>query len=219
MQSDFSKSVGDGYQLPVKPLQELNEILKDLGSLGHVITLMSGEVLPFKNKNGIMYLYYILSGRFSVFRKHDNLLMHSSSGPSFLGLIEYFQPRNAHVISAHTECEVLVLNAKEAEQVFSEKNTWKNLCKVQAHIVQILQSRDHHLVAATSYSVIKNKLIELMNEPEDFRAEIGALIYIQNKTKLSRSLIARILASLRMGNYIVMNNGKLVDIKSLPSDY
>ncbi|MCM2953495.1 helix-turn-helix domain-containing protein, partial [Escherichia coli] len=39
------------------------------------------------------------------------------------------------------------------------------------------------------------------------------------RTRISRSVVAEVLAALRKGGYIEMNKGKLVAINRLPSEY
>jgi DNA-binding IscR family transcriptional regulator len=43
--------------------------------------------------------------------------------------------------------------------------------------------------------------------------------YIQRRTRISRSVVAEVLAALRQGNYINMSRGKLVSINHLPAEY
>jgi DNA-binding IscR family transcriptional regulator len=45
------------------------------------------------------------------------------------------------------------------------------------------------------------------------------LNFIQQRTRISRSVIAEVLSALRKGDYIKMEKGKLVGITRLPYDY
>jgi DNA-binding IscR family transcriptional regulator len=54
---------------------------------------------------------------------------------------------------------------------------------------------------------------------ETLRAKIGVMNYIQRRTRISRSVVAEVLAALRQGNYINMSRGKLVSINRLPAEY
>lgn len=59
-----------------------------------------------------------------------------------------------------------------------------------------------------------------MNEWEEgLRARVGVMNYIHQRTRISRSVVAEVLAALRKGGYIEMNKGKLVGINRLPSEY
>ncbi|MFU0892663.1 helix-turn-helix domain-containing protein, partial [Kluyvera sichuanensis] len=54
---------------------------------------------------------------------------------------------------------------------------------------------------------------------EDIRSRMGVLSYIQQRTRISRSVIAEVLSALRKGEYIEMEKGKLVSITRLPTHY
>jgi DNA-binding FadR family transcriptional regulator len=43
--------------------------------------------------------------------------------------------------------------------------------------------------------------------------------YIQRRTRISRSVVAEVLAALRQGKYITMERGKLVSVNRLPAEY
>ncbi|MDN6115843.1 MAG: helix-turn-helix domain-containing protein, partial [Enterobacterales bacterium] len=54
---------------------------------------------------------------------------------------------------------------------------------------------------------------------ETLRSKIGVMNHIQQSTRISRSVVAEVLAALRQGNYINMSRGKLVSINRLPTEY
>jgi CRP-like cAMP-binding protein len=59
----------------------------------------------------------------------------------------------------------------------------------------------------------------LMNEDENFRRSITVERYIREKTQLSRSGVMRILADLKTGGFIEMEDGRLIKINKLPARY
>ncbi len=219
--SNKFESEGDGNYtlLPLKPVQTFHRLLNALEMIGENISIFKDEIIPFFGADRVPQFTFIKTGRFSVYRKDDDLLMHSSYAPSLFGVVEYFQPRNAHFIIADTECDILVVDAALANQVFTKNQLWIDVCVMQTYYIQILQARDFQLIGVNAYLIIKNKLSELMQEPEDVRSRTSVLLYIQLRSKLSKSLISKILSALRVGEYIIMNKGKLVSIKSLPRNY
>ncbi len=58
-----------------------------------------------------------------------------------------------------------------------------------------------------------------MTESEAFRASTTVEKYIRTKTHLSRSGILKILAELKTGGYVEMDEGRLVKINKLPAKY
>lgn len=75
------------------------------------------------------------------------------------------------------------------------------------------------LVGNNSYSQIRSMLMDMAEWDETLRSKIGVMHHIQQSTRISRSVVAEVLAALRQGNYISMNRGKLVSINRLPTEY
>ena len=75
------------------------------------------------------------------------------------------------------------------------------------------------LVRNNSYNQIRAMLMEMAEWDETLRSKIGVMNHIQRSTRISRSVVAEVLAALRQGNYINMNRGKLVSINRLPAEY
>ena len=76
------------------------------------------------------------------------------------------------------------------------------------------------LIGHNSYEQIRAKLLlSMIDWNEELRSRIGVMNYIHQRTRISRSVVAEVLAALRKGGYIEMNKGKLVAINRLPSEY
>lgn len=83
----------------------------------------------------------------------------------------------------------------------------------------MLELRDLQLIGNNSYDQIRATLISMTKWDEALRSRIGVMNYIHQRTRISRSVVAEILAALRKGGYIEMNKGKLVCINRLPFEY
>ncbi|MCU7004725.1 helix-turn-helix domain-containing protein, partial [Escherichia coli] len=79
--------------------------------------------------------------------------------------------------------------------------------------------RDVQLIGHNSYEQIRATLLSMIDWNEELRSRIGVMNYIHQRTRISRSVVAEVLAALRKGGYIEMNKGKLVAINRLPSEY
>jgi len=82
-----------------------------------------------------------------------------------------------------------------------------------------MEIRDKQLVGNNSYSQIRSTLLDMAQWDETLRMRVGVMNYIQRRTRISRSVVAEVLAALRQGNYINMVRGKLVSINRLPAEY
>ena len=85
--------------------------------------------------------------------------------------------------------------------------------------IRMLELRDQQLVGTNHYQQIRSTLFMMMSWDENIRGRIGVLNYIQQRTGISRSVIAEVLSALRKGYYIQMEKGKLVGVTRLPSEY
>ncbi|MNN87625.1 putative DNA-binding transcriptional regulator [compost metagenome] len=83
----------------------------------------------------------------------------------------------------------------------------------------MLELRDLQLIGNNSYDQIRATLISMMKWDELLRSRVGVMNYIHQRTRISRSVVAEVLAALRKGGYIEMNKGKLVNINRLPFEY
>lgn len=75
------------------------------------------------------------------------------------------------------------------------------------------------VIRIASYEQIRATLLSMIDWNEELRSRIGVMNYIHQRTRISRSVVAEVLAALRKDGYIEMNKGKLVAINRLPSEY
>lgn len=204
---------------PNKPLRAIEAIYKNIEPYGNEFSIRNNEILSTTENDGESCFTFIAYGQFTVYRGTDGLLVHSGSSPSLIGVIEYFQPRNAYYALTDTPCSGIKINAGVACDLFTRNDLWRSVFEVQVYFTQILQMRDSQLVGVNSYLIIRNKLIELLQTPDEIRKKISVLIYIQMRTNLSKSVISKILSALRVGGYINMERGKLISIKHFPNKY
>ncbi len=111
------------------------------------------------------------------------------------------------------------LPAKQTLSLIEQFQLWREAFCWVAWQNRILELRDVQLIGNNSYEQIRATLISMNEWDEDLRARIGVMNYIHQRTRISRSVVAEVLAALRKGEYIEMNKGKLVKINRLPSEY
>ncbi|WP_097163355.1 winged helix-turn-helix transcriptional regulator [Enterobacter sp. CC120223-11] len=168
-------------------------------------------------KKGERMCYIILSGSVSVIRNSDKRVLVNISAPLILGL-NIFGEDTIH-IKLLSECQVGELPLETAMEIIRTRNLWEQMTYYMMSFSKKIWISSEMLSAGSSYDLIKYQLTELMKEPEDYRNNISADLYIKNKTNLSRSGIMRILAELKKGGYIVMLRGILLKINQLPPKF
>lgn len=157
---------------------------------------------------------FIISGSVDVHRSSDHLLIVRAPSFSILGLGLH----DVYIATAEP-CKIATLPLDEVHQHIEELGLWEVLAKHMVVVSNKLFSYSKQLSAPTAYEVICSQLIQLMHEPEDMRSKIPIERFIRNRTHLSRSSIMKILADLKTGGYISIENGRLVAIHHLPQKY
>ncbi|MVA03413.1 transcriptional regulator, partial [Shigella flexneri] len=87
--------------------------------------------------------------------------------------------------------------------------------KITYKLIEEGKWKGYHLTAKQTSAT----LVSMIDWNEELRSRIGVMNYIHQRTRISRSVVAEVLAALRKGGYIEMNKGKLVAINRLPSEY
>lgn len=203
-----------------KPHAEFIALDKHLAPRGVNFNLQPGQsVLPVDSTLGEMTIV-VQKGAVSLRREEHNVLFGLVQGPSIFGLAAAASPiHNRYSLTAEAECRGYYLPAKETLQCLDRYQLWREAFYWMAWQTRLLEQRDKQLIGANHYHQIRATLLMMRNWDDNIRARIGVLNYIQQRTRISRSVIAEVLAALRQADYIQMEKGKLVGITRLPSEY
>lgn len=166
------------------------------------------------SKQGVPQCLLLQQGSLEVHRLEDDLNIVTINAPAIVGI----NNQNVSVVTAQPS-KIATLPVSEAHKLIEEQGLWEVLAKHMLVINTKLFAYSKRLSAPSAYQMICSQLLELMSEPETLRLEITAERYIREKTHLSRSGVMKILSDLKNGNYIVLQEGRLIEIKHLPSKY
>jgi hypothetical protein len=173
-----------------------------------------GIRLPLR-ENGEPICRIVVSGSVEIHRSSDDLVVLSIlSYPSIIGL-----GVNDVYLVTNESCNIATMSVAEMHVHVQEQNLWEVLAQHMTMLTNKLYAYSKQLSAPTAYEMICNQLMSLSYEPDTLRQNISVERYIREKTHLSRSSIMKILADLRVGGYVVIENGRLIEIKHLPSKY
>lgn len=168
---------------------------------------------------GERFCYLILSGRVTVHRQSDDLVMSTITGPSLIGIGNLWQMQMDGYIKTLVPCDIAILNMDAVLTTVNTHQLWEPLAKHMMVVAGKLFHSSEQLSAPSAYDIVRAQLNELLSESPAVRENITAERYIRDKTHLSRSGIMRILASLKEGGYIEMNRGVLMNIVKLPEKF
>ena len=177
-----------------------------------------GEQLDLQ-VNGQSVCYLILEGTVAIYRRSDNMMLTTARSPALFGLANLTDIYFNDYLKTVTPCLTGMLTTTQVEAVIKENGLWGLLSKHLMFVYNRLYNNVMPQGAPTAYEMIRQQLIKLMDEDESYRNAITAERYIREKTQLSRSGVMRILADLKTGGFIEIEDGRLVKINKLPARY
>lgn len=207
-----------------KPIDSINTILSHFPvSQPHL--LEPGQTLPRKvrNENAARKIYFLLDGAMISFvgenEKKQNLGIITS--PAIVGL---GQLAPAGAIAQHeaiAPCMVDSINVDDFIKIIEEKQLWPDVINVMVTFINSLAARTATSGLQSAYEIIRSYLIYMDSETACAIKERYTVVkYMQTFSRLSRSIILKILSELKAGGFIKMEKGKLVRInRNLPDRF
>ncbi|MGL4723249.1 MAG: helix-turn-helix domain-containing protein [Scandinavium sp.] len=204
----------------VRPSEVIHKLYRELERYGEPFTLSGGQVLDRANTSGESYLWFFSSGIFVVYRRIDRLQLLCSEARedsmSIFGLAEALQKEKLFLLKAQTECRGIRIPARYLETLQDNPEFWQNISMLLVYILKIACARDLQLVGTSSYDIIRHQLTSLMGFPAEVRSRINVQKFINERARLSRSNVLRVLQALNEGGFITIKRGRLMDLRFLP---
>ncbi|KFC81322.1 winged helix-turn-helix transcriptional regulator [Buttiauxella agrestis] len=173
----------------------------------------------YYTEGGVKMCYIIRSGLIKVRRDADDFVMGTLRTPNIAGITNMIPDTSGLYLELQGEAEIAILTTARAQELIAETKSWELLARHIMKITTNLFNNNIIMTAPTTYEVVKFHLIMLMQEPESVREKTSAVKYILERTRLSRSTVMKMLAQLRQGGYIQLDDGILVALNHLPAKY
>ncbi|CZW20856.1 TPA: transcriptional regulator [Enterobacter cloacae] len=202
-----------------KPLSELSRLEQCLKVASTPFKSAPQQIIS-NDDNDEPSTFVLQTGVIEIYRRSDELLIGIATAPFILGLTaSMLDYSKEYRVVAKNPCTGFYLPASTSLQLIQQSSLWKEAFCWLSWIKSILEKRDRQLVGNNSYHQIRAMLLNMAEWDETLRSKIGVMNHIQQSTRISRSVVAEVLAALRQGNYINMSRGKLVSINRLPTEY
>lgn len=202
----------------VKPLSAFAVLDKAFSPIAAPITLSTSEKLILNTESPKVTV--VRQGIIKIDRTQEELLVSISPAPTIIDLPGvHLTGHEIYQITALTPCEIYQLDMAECLSLLDKHQLWHEAFDWVSWQYRVLEQRDVHLIGKSSYSQIRATLQHMSRWDITLRAKIGVMNYIQQRTHISRSVIAEVLAALRAGKYIEMDKGKLISVNRLPLEY
>lgn len=169
--------------------------------------------------NGINMCYIVRSGSIKVCRDIDGFVVASMPVPNIAGIANLLTENIDIYLETQSESEIATITTLQAQQLIGETQSWELLVNHIAKVTFNLLNTNIIMTAPSTYEVLRFQLMALMNEPDSVRESISAAKYVLERTRLSRSTVMKMLAQLKQGGYIQLDDGILIALHHLPAKY
>ncbi|MHA6636015.1 hydrogen peroxide resistance inhibitor IprA [Citrobacter farmeri] len=202
-----------------KPLKEIAQLDKSLSKYGTRFSYANEKHLLYSTEKNPDTTVVILEGIISL-RRNEQILVGIGQAPFIMGLTNGVMKNDVQYdLLSEGMCSGYSLSSSQTVAVIEECQLWREAFYWLTWQNRIMEQRDWQLIGKNSYEQIRSTLISMIEWEDGLRSRIGVMNYIHQRTRISRSVVAEVLAALRKGGYIEMNKGKLMGINRLPSEY
>lgn len=201
-----------------KPEQSFQELITALNTQAIPLLTRKGTVLQYATDE-IKYCYLLHKGHVVINRTIDGLSLNSETAPFVFGFSMLSDIPCRLTLCTSADAVVSRLPLGEAMDIIQQHVLWESLSHVMVHISSRIFTHCTRLSQPGAYGAIRYLLFDLSLESDEFRKSESVVNYVQNRCFLSRSGIMAVLSTLRRGNYIEINNGKLIKINYLPTKF
>ena len=202
-----------------KPLLEFGKLDKCLSKYGQHFKYDNEKQIIYSSDINSDDTFIILSGVISL-RRGENVLVGIAQAPFIMGLSDGVMKTDVpYRLITESICTGYHLPASQTINIIEQCQVWREAFCWLAWQNCMLEMRDLQLIGNNSYDQIRATLISMTKWDDELRSRVGVMNYIHQRTRISRSVVAEVLAALRKGGYIEMNKGKLVNINRLPFEY
>lgn len=202
----------------MRPVFHIEKLIKEISDQTQHRSCGPRTVIPtHRNQEPLTVLIH--QGVVGLVRSSDGLLMGNVIAPSIIGVNLINDNVKNMIVKARTNVIYETVSQSDFEKVIREKSLWESVAYVVMQGNRRLVENHLLLTGVSSYTAIKNSLLQLIDEPDDVRYLVTACDYIQDRTLLSRSAVMKVLSQLKHGGYIELKRGILLAINKLPEKY
>lgn len=158
----------------------------------------------------------LLEGLVDISRIDNGTLKGTLKAPFVAGISHPEYMGNAFRLMSVTTVNVAILPYKTAMTIIKEQKMWEDYSNYLLYIMGLHSALSHYSIGLRSREIIRDCLVDLMNESEQYRLKTNSCKYIMEKTGLSRSGVMSILAEMKSENIIGIQRGVLTFINDTP---
>lgn len=161
----------------------------------------------------------IHEGLLAAYRNSDQLLLRYFQAPLIVGINALVDMNEGIVYKAYSEVRYELQPRAAVLEKIDSANLWRETAMLFMYGVKRYAEAHRTSAGLSTYEMIRVNLFALMEEEEELRLSINVSDYIQDRTRISRSRVMKILSDLREGNFIEIKRGILLKVNKLPENY
>ncbi|MBF7980727.1 MULTISPECIES: helix-turn-helix domain-containing protein [Rahnella] len=205
----------------LKPIETINTLITAFRTASAPLDIKAKDsVVQIQPENAEARVILILDGALNIYRTADNLRFVRAAAPNLFGMQGSPFRNNLYQFRSEKGAVLETLPYSRAVELVSEHQLFKEVLDFQTYLSDFQAYRTNLLISKSTYQIVCAFLFELEMMPPEQRLRTSVFNYIHEHTHLARSGVMKILSDLRQGEYINIENGKLVAIlKKLPREY
>lgn len=165
-------------------------------------------------------LHVVYRGACRVEHRRTGLTLGIVHAPYLAGVLEAIRGDGELVYECKATSAAIEFGVQDWKAMVERCGLWKDVAFIIATYLQAISMRTAYLTASTAYEVVCNTLHLLEGHPDEIRTELAAVNFVLERTKLSRSIVSKIISDLRAGGYIEVDRGRLIAIlRAFPLRY
>ena len=204
--------------LAMKPTEHIAKLIKSVSDGTRIQNSRERQIISLQQYAEPM-CFILHKGTAAIYRGYDHLLLSHIKAPHVMGLNLLFQKNSELYFQARSSVAYEIVPRSKFEEKIRDQDLWESLAYYFMFSSKRFLQNNFTSCGVSTYDLVRNNLIALMNESEELRLATNTCDYIQEKTRLSRSRVMNILSDLRTGGYIEIKRGILIKIKNLPEKY
>lgn len=216
---------------PIPAPDFFNPMPKPTAIINKLIEVLRADSVPLKveSEDAIIGLnleqaeprvILVLQGAVNIYRIADNLRFARAAAPNIFGMQGSPFRNNLYQFKSEKKAVLLTLPYSRSVELVGQNDLFRELMKFQAYLNDFQAYRTNLLISKSTYQIVCSFLLELEMMPPEQRLRTSVFNYIHEHTHLARSGVMKILSDLRQGEYIYIENGKLIAIlKKFPREY
>ncbi|WP_232776976.1 helix-turn-helix domain-containing protein [Rahnella sp. AA] len=204
-----------------KPVEAINKLIAIFRTESAPLEIKGeGSFIGLNQEEGESRVLLVLEGALNIYRIIDNLRFARASYPNIFGMQGSPFRNNLYQFKREKGSLIESLPYSLALELINDHRLFNEVLAFQTYLSDFQAYRTNLLISKSTYQIVCAFLFELEMMPPEERLRTSVFNYIQEHTHLARSGVMKILSDLRQGEYINIENGKLIAIlKKFPREY